>query len=144
MPVICVSQTCVQIAAKKLQVKKLTQCDLPCNTGDIVPLQTFVQFANGTDVVLHETVGPVHTLQGIPVANRNIYLVSLCSLKSALERDFNRHSKAPNTLRPLQYSYLACSLQLHIKLACIVSLACCDCCTSADLIVTCSTICMQP
>lgn len=43
-------------------------------SGDTVPLQTFVNFANGSDVVLHETVGPVHTLQGIPVANRNIYL----------------------------------------------------------------------
>lgn len=50
--------------------------------GDTVPLQTFVNFANGSDVVLHETVGPVHTLQGIPVANRNIYLVGLQAIQA--------------------------------------------------------------
>ena len=52
------------------------------SAGDTIPLATFVNFANGSDVVLHEVVGPVYTLQGMPVASRNIYLVSLTAISN--------------------------------------------------------------
>ena len=43
--------------------------------GDTVPLDTFVDFAQGSDVVIHESVGPVWNFSTAGVAGINILLV---------------------------------------------------------------------
>ena len=47
-----------------------------CTAGDTIPLQSFVDFANGSDIVIHESRGPLLTLNGIQDWQRNILLVS--------------------------------------------------------------------
>ena len=42
--------------------------------GDTVPLQTFVDFAKGSNVVLHESVGPFYNFTGTDVQSQNIIL----------------------------------------------------------------------
>ena len=56
--------------------------------GDTVPLDTFVQFASGSDVVIHESVGPVWNFSTAGVAGQNILLV--CS--TALPPDSPMHT----------------------------------------------------
>ncbi len=46
------------------------------SAGDTVPLTTFVNFAQGSDVVIHESVGPVWNFSTAGVAGQNILLVS--------------------------------------------------------------------
>ena len=46
----------------------------PFDAGDTVPLQSFVDFATGSNVVLHESVGPVFNFSGTDVQSQNIYL----------------------------------------------------------------------
>lgn len=43
-------------------------------SGDTVPLATFVNFASGSDVVIHESVGPVWNFSTAGVAGQNILL----------------------------------------------------------------------
>ncbi|KAL0031317.1 hypothetical protein WJX79_003158 [Trebouxia sp. C0005] len=43
-------------------------------SGDTVPLTTFVNFAQGSDVVIHESVGPVWNFSTAGVAGQNILL----------------------------------------------------------------------
>ncbi|KAK9865908.1 hypothetical protein WJX84_000433 [Apatococcus fuscideae] len=43
-------------------------------SGDTVPLQTFVDFAKGSNVVLHESVGPFFNFSGTDVQSQNIIL----------------------------------------------------------------------
>ncbi|DBA82164.1 TPA: hypothetical protein ACH3X1_007151 [Trebouxia sp. C0004] len=44
------------------------------SAGDTVPLTTFVNFAQGSDVVIHESVGPVWNFSTAGVAGQNILL----------------------------------------------------------------------
>ncbi|KAK9797405.1 hypothetical protein WJX73_006256 [Symbiochloris irregularis] len=41
-------------------------------SGDTIPLDTFVDFAKGSDVVIHESVGPIYNLSLESKATRNI------------------------------------------------------------------------
>lgn len=43
-------------------------------SGDTVPLETFVQFANGSDIILHETRGPLESFEGLLDWQKNIVL----------------------------------------------------------------------
>ncbi|KAL3162019.1 hypothetical protein ABBQ38_009090 [Trebouxia sp. C0009 RCD-2024] len=43
-------------------------------SGDTIPLDTFVDFASGSDVVIHESVGPVWNFSTAGVAGKNILL----------------------------------------------------------------------
>ncbi|KAK9830412.1 hypothetical protein WJX72_011632 [[Myrmecia] bisecta] len=54
----------------KLQWRNLTIT----YSGDTVPLTTFVDFALGSDVVIHEAVGPVYNLSAAAIASKNIAL----------------------------------------------------------------------
>ncbi len=66
------------------------------STGDTVPLTTFVNFAQGSDVVIHESVGPVWNFSTAGVAGQNILLVSN-SITLSVGVTVHMHCTCPST-----------------------------------------------
>ncbi len=72
---LCLLNSAKQDVQSALPAEPMTEFVL-ISAGDTVPLTTFVNFAQGSDVVIHESVGPVWNFSTAGVAGQNILLVS--------------------------------------------------------------------